>query len=248
MVFVSLDGCADAPSAVADSVPNEHPVAVRVTPGSPPKPVKSISPVKTLDDEFVVFVSDRATTDRWALRKTYRQVADLHSSIKGCVVGANCRRFACCGPLRRVAKARMPRQARKVCFRFEATLMTLDAKAAQRTMGVEEYLNETIMATNGRDAECPSLDAARTALDAFLEVAHRREAKASATIEALLHGLRVTDAVSVHIECSVCLTSFRDDANAVQLPCSHVFHAPCVEQWLAKSTTCPVCRQPVTAS
>ncbi|OQR93217.1 hypothetical protein ACHHYP_02792 [Achlya hypogyna] len=236
MVFVSFESVVETVGAAGD----ENPFAVRVTPGSPPKPVKTVSPVKTLDDEFVVFVSDKTTHDRWAIRKTYRQVVAFQRDLRDCI--HSCRRFACCGPLRRVAKARLPRKATTLRFTFDATTRYgLDASAAHRTMSVEEYVNEAIQATNGRDAECPSLDSARTVIDVFLELASRRQAKAEATVEALMAGLQIHD-VSVNLECPVCLNGFPDDTSSVQLPCSHVFHSACAEQWLAKSPTCPVCR------
>ena len=29
---------------------------------------------------------------------------------------------------------------------------------------------------------------------------------------------------------------------ALILPCSHIFHAPCLRSWLEQDTTCPTCR------
>ncbi|KAG1334603.1 E3 ubiquitin-protein ligase [Cocos nucifera] len=45
------------------------------------------------------------------------------------------------------------------------------------------------------------------------------------------------------LECAVCLSEFSDDDTLRLLPrCCHVFHADCIDAWLASHVTCPVCR------
>ncbi|XP_074299816.1 E3 ubiquitin-protein ligase ATL31-like [Silene latifolia] len=45
------------------------------------------------------------------------------------------------------------------------------------------------------------------------------------------------------LECAVCLCEFEDDEMLRFLPkCDHVYHAECIDTWLAGHTTCPVCR------
>jgi hypothetical protein len=36
------------------------------------------------------------------------------------------------------------------------------------------------------------------------------------------------------------------DQNIVCTPCEHLFHGSCLERWLAKASTCPMCRSSVT--
>ena len=56
-------------------------------------------------------------------------------------------------------------------------------------------------------------------------------------------------------ECAICMEPL--DAMAavggfakmrrIGLPCKHKFHAACLKKWAAKHTTCPYCREEVTA-
>lgn len=42
--------------------------------------------------------------------------------------------------------------------------------------------------------------------------------------------------------CTICCCEFVRTDQATTLPCRHLFHMSCIEQWLKKSATCPVCR------
>jgi hypothetical protein len=45
--------------------------------------------------------------------------------------------------------------------------------------------------------------------------------------------------------CAVCLADYADGDELRRLPgCRHVFHRGCVDQWLRRRPTCPVCRAP----
>ena len=41
-------------------------------------------------------------------------------------------------------------------------------------------------------------------------------------------------------DCCVCLEPLGDEA--VELPCGHAFHAPCIERWVEVQPVCPHCR------
>lgn len=48
--------------------------------------------------------------------------------------------------------------------------------------------------------------------------------------------------VDPHMQCGICGEAFEDGA-ATKLPCGHLFHtSTCIEPWLSRHCTCPVCR------
>ncbi|XP_059637897.1 E3 ubiquitin-protein ligase ATL42-like [Cornus florida] len=50
------------------------------------------------------------------------------------------------------------------------------------------------------------------------------------------------------LECAVCLSKFEDFEILRLLPkCKHAFHIDCVDQWLEKHSSCPLCRRKVSA-
>jgi len=42
--------------------------------------------------------------------------------------------------------------------------------------------------------------------------------------------------------CSVCLEDLLEDEVVRRLRCDHIFHIPCVDNWLRENKTCPVCK------
>jgi E3 ubiquitin-protein ligase RLIM len=56
----------------------------------------------------------------------------------------------------------------------------------------------------------------------------------------------VTDKSIEHDEsCYICLDAFEVGSEMKCLPCLHKFHPPCIDRWLARSFTCPLCKQSV---
>ena len=41
--------------------------------------------------------------------------------------------------------------------------------------------------------------------------------------------------------CSICLESYHDDI-IYNLPCNHIFHKTCLDDWLKQKKNCPLCR------
>ncbi|ESQ38891.1 hypothetical protein EUTSA_v10001823mg [Eutrema salsugineum] len=45
------------------------------------------------------------------------------------------------------------------------------------------------------------------------------------------------------VECAICLNEFENEETLrLMTPCSHAFHADCIDVWLSSRSTCPVCR------
>jgi len=43
-------------------------------------------------------------------------------------------------------------------------------------------------------------------------------------------------------ECCICFLEHKLDDKVVRLPCGHLYHKPCITEWLQKHCTCPICR------
>lgn len=50
---------------------------------------------------------------------------------------------------------------------------------------------------------------------------------------------------SEYPECCICLAKYREKEEVRQLPCSHMFHLKCVDQWLRIISCCPLCKQEI---
>lgn len=54
------------------------------------------------------------------------------------------------------------------------------------------------------------------------------------------------DASGERIGCSVCLQDCKIGDTARSLPsCGHVFHLPCIDSWLVRQASCPLCRRDI---
>ncbi|XP_022911485.1 E3 ubiquitin-protein ligase RNF181-like [Onthophagus taurus] len=43
-------------------------------------------------------------------------------------------------------------------------------------------------------------------------------------------------------QCPICLKRFKIDETFKQMPCEHSFHPECIDLWLSKTNSCPLCR------
>jgi len=49
-------------------------------------------------------------------------------------------------------------------------------------------------------------------------------------------------------ECVICMIEFCVDEAVRYLPCMHIYHVRCIDDWLMRSLTCPSCMEPVDAA
>ncbi|XP_078356595.1 uncharacterized protein LOC144641451 isoform X2 [Oculina patagonica] len=50
------------------------------------------------------------------------------------------------------------------------------------------------------------------------------------------------DQLASSLSCAICQCDYELDEAVLELPCSHLFHPPCVTTWLKMHATCPTCR------
>lgn len=63
-----------------------------------------------------------------------------------------------------------------------------------------------------------------------------------------IHSISLPNAETISC-CSICLEDYQErDTVRYLSQCGHYFHAQCVDKWLHKNTTCPVCRDKLSAS
>jgi len=48
-------------------------------------------------------------------------------------------------------------------------------------------------------------------------------------------------------KCTICLSEFELEEDVRRLPCMHLFHVECVDQWLSQNKRCPICRVDIEA-
>ena len=43
-------------------------------------------------------------------------------------------------------------------------------------------------------------------------------------------------------ECTICIEEFKNGDCLITLPCLHLYHKECIENWLNEELNCPVCK------
>lgn len=50
------------------------------------------------------------------------------------------------------------------------------------------------------------------------------------------------------VECSICLGTMTAGDTVCELPCRHMLHQSCAEQWLRLKAVCPMCKEPIDST
>ena len=50
--------------------------------------------------------------------------------------------------------------------------------------------------------------------------------------------------IDSRIDCVICMSQVENSASIRQLPCDHIYHTECIDQWLLVNKKCPICRKP----
>ena len=75
------------------------------------------------------------------------------------------------------------------------------------------------------------------------EAAARNGDEAAAARAAWLSRLRGAPLSATHPEpCCICLEPMCKAELAITLPCGHLYHAPCIRDWLERRQWCPLCK------
>lgn len=104
----------------------------------------------------------------------------------------------------------------------------------------EESLNEIV-----RRKMAPP-PASKEALDGL----KRRKLEHKASLEDSSEAVMIADTGSVDPNtwtCSICLCLLEASQEVIEMPCKHIFHSECLEQWLHRHNTCPLCRTRIAA-
>lgn len=45
--------------------------------------------------------------------------------------------------------------------------------------------------------------------------------------------------------CTICIEDFKDGDDLKTLPCLHIYHSACIDSWLQRDNSCPICKTPI---
>lgn len=45
--------------------------------------------------------------------------------------------------------------------------------------------------------------------------------------------------------CRICMDEYKDGEDLKTLPCLHIYHGACIDSWLQRDNSCPICKTPI---
>lgn len=96
------------------------------------------------------------------------------------------------------------------------------------------FLSSSSFANNGPDYELLST------LDEMTEKQGASDEQIRSLVPASFSDVPSTLSMN---HCTICLEQFTKKDTVKCLPCSHVYHDRCIDEWLSRKPNCPVCKQ-----
>jgi len=99
-----------------------------------------------------------------------------------------------------------------------------------------------IISVGGRRRQVPLLPLVAL----MAEEGHHSNAAGSQDIQALpVHKVDEHTNLGTQTCCTICIEDFQDGDELKTLPCLHIYHKKCIDSWLARDNSCPVCKHPI---
>merc|ERR1712232_390021 len=101
--------------------------------------------------------------------------------------------------------------------------------------------------SSGHDFESDLANALRISMEAEPQMQPAAQDAITTLPSHLVTRDELASAPEEHKSCCVCREDFQEKDEQRTLPCFHRFHRHCVDQWLERSGTCPICKHRVDA-
>ncbi|TMX00708.1 hypothetical protein EJD97_000297 [Solanum chilense] len=116
-----------------------------------------------------------------------------------------------------------------------------------------EYFIENIVNGISVRSMCYDENYERELKESFIEQA-RKEFRSLPVVRSKIQFLKKVslsknhdDALTAEKSCSICMENYLPDSEAYNMPCNHNFHFNCIETWILKDPSCPMCRYKLPA-
>lgn len=110
---------------------------------------------------------------------------------------------------------------------------------------IEYYVEELVIrGTSKWRNRCFDENYERELIVSLIEKA-RREFKSLPAVRSIIRFLQKVNVPNGHDLteiCSICMERYLPNSEVYSMPCRHTFHFDCIETWLLKNPSCPMCR------